>query len=728
MKKILFILLIFPFLGYSQTNKFKWLEQTNWTASGTNTYTATVPSMTFYPTSLDILVRFTNANSGASTLNINSLGAVAIQKNGAALVSGDIPANSNMILSYDGASFQILGQGAGGGGGSSWLLASGGTLTGANTIVSTGANNVTFNQSALGAGNGMVINSTSTDATANTQTAFRVNQSGANSNASQTTYSGYFSNTKTGTTNTNVAGYFEASGGTTSNIAIQVGAGKINASSSATNAGINVGSFAGTPSTLSDGDLWYNSTTGNLGVRVNSSSVILNTIASGYNSSGIPYFTNASYAQFATTTGFGFTPTSGLVIPNRINITQAALSSSWVTAQTVTPGAHTALTASTAFPNQVFSSATQSWVAVAGTIAAQKDTEFRAITHSAATSGTFTNLFNVFMEAPLVGGAATATNAWALGLSGGLRVDASNVFISNSSSDTPTANTRLDVRGISGGTNIFRSATSGNTTIFRLTDTNIVDEIGTLVGTQTTQNLYNTTATTVNFAGAATTITIGGTPTTALNVTLFGNATATATNKAISIGTGGANGSNTSIALGPVQTGTAASSILLRGTVTVDATNNNLLITGNQLQFQYTNTSAGSNNIYASPGISGLTTGALLTIRGGNGFGTGATIGGDVQIGSGNPNGGGAEGSVILQTQPLGKIGIFNTSGVVQQSVNTILVNNVTSGGTLSTIANYTDLTTYSNDAAAIRNNFFRLTEKVLQLETALRNYGWVKN
>jgi hypothetical protein len=55
-------------------------------------------------------------------------------------------------------------------------------------------------------------------------------------------------------------------------------------------------------------------------------------------------------------------------------------------------------------------------VATAGTIASQKDTEFRAITHSAATSGTFTDLYNVFMEAPLVGGAATATRRYALGL------------------------------------------------------------------------------------------------------------------------------------------------------------------------------------------------------------------------------------------------------------------------------------------------------------------------
>lgn len=75
-----------------------------------------------------------------------------------------------------------------------------------------------------------------------------------------------------------------------------------------------------------------------------------------------------------------------------------------------------------------------------------------------------------------------------------------------------------------------------------------------------------------------------------------------------------------------------------------------------------------------------------------------------------------------------GSVGFFGVAAVAQQSVNTILVNNVTSGGTLSTIANFTDLTTYANDSAAIRNNFFRLTEKVLKLETALRNYGLAKD
>lgn len=85
---------------------------------------------------------------------------------------------------------------------------------------------------------------------------------------------------------------------------------------------------------------------------------------------------------------------------------------------------------------------------------------------------------------------------------------------------------------------------------------------------------------------------------------------------------------------------------------------------------------------------------------------------------------GGTKALEIKESGGVKQIGLFGATPVGQQSVNTILVNNVTSGGTLSTIANYTDLTIYANDAAAIRNNFFRLTEKVLKLETALRNLG----
>lgn len=79
-------------------------------ASGTNTYTATVsPALPAYTANTLFVVNFPSANTGAATLNLNGLGAKAIQLNGAALTSGQIPANSTLELLYDGTNFQITG-------------------------------------------------------------------------------------------------------------------------------------------------------------------------------------------------------------------------------------------------------------------------------------------------------------------------------------------------------------------------------------------------------------------------------------------------------------------------------------------------------------------------------------------------------------------------------------------------------------------------------------------
>jgi len=75
-------------------------------ASGTNTYTASYTPTVAYTDGLKIVVRFTNANSGASTININSLGAKSIVKGvSTALASGDIAAGATLILVYDGSNF-----------------------------------------------------------------------------------------------------------------------------------------------------------------------------------------------------------------------------------------------------------------------------------------------------------------------------------------------------------------------------------------------------------------------------------------------------------------------------------------------------------------------------------------------------------------------------------------------------------------------------------------------
>ena len=79
-------------------------------ASGTNTYTATYSPTITYTDGLKLVVRFTNANTTAATININSLGAKSIVKGvSTALVSGDIPAFTTLLLAYDGTNFVIVG-------------------------------------------------------------------------------------------------------------------------------------------------------------------------------------------------------------------------------------------------------------------------------------------------------------------------------------------------------------------------------------------------------------------------------------------------------------------------------------------------------------------------------------------------------------------------------------------------------------------------------------------
>lgn len=79
-------------------------------ATGTDTYAATmVPAIAGYQNGQHFFISFTNANTGASTLNINSKGAVALKKDGAAaLVSGDIPAGHKGIVLYDAPNLILL--------------------------------------------------------------------------------------------------------------------------------------------------------------------------------------------------------------------------------------------------------------------------------------------------------------------------------------------------------------------------------------------------------------------------------------------------------------------------------------------------------------------------------------------------------------------------------------------------------------------------------------------
>jgi hypothetical protein len=91
----------------------------------------------------------------------------------------------------------------------------GGTLIDATTTLTGGANKLAIDFNTLAGTNGLDITSTSTAAASSTQRLVNIALSGANATASQDTRALYASNTHTGTSSTNYAGYFVASGGTT---------------------------------------------------------------------------------------------------------------------------------------------------------------------------------------------------------------------------------------------------------------------------------------------------------------------------------------------------------------------------------------------------------------------------------------------------------------------------------------------------------------------------------
>ena len=80
------------------------------TSGSSNTYVlAASRVVAAYAAGDTYLVKFNHANTGAATINVDSLGAKSIVKNQAtALVANDILANMIGLISYDGTNFQLL--------------------------------------------------------------------------------------------------------------------------------------------------------------------------------------------------------------------------------------------------------------------------------------------------------------------------------------------------------------------------------------------------------------------------------------------------------------------------------------------------------------------------------------------------------------------------------------------------------------------------------------------
>lgn len=76
--------------------------------AGTNTITASVSGLAAYAAGQTFRFVAAGNNTGAVTININSIGAKAVTKQGTtALVSGDIVSGSTVTITYDGTQFQL---------------------------------------------------------------------------------------------------------------------------------------------------------------------------------------------------------------------------------------------------------------------------------------------------------------------------------------------------------------------------------------------------------------------------------------------------------------------------------------------------------------------------------------------------------------------------------------------------------------------------------------------
>lgn len=187
-----------------------------------------------------------------------------------------------------------------------------------------------------------------------------------------------------------------------------------------------------------------------------------------------------------------------------------------------------------------------------------------------------------------------------------------NTFYYNLRTGAIAANRNITLPLLTGDDTFTTNAATQTLTNKTLTSPVINTQITTASATITA---FNTVATTLNMGGALTSFTLGGTPTTALSATLFGNATTTGVTKTVNIGTGGASGSTTNINLGSSTSGAVGTlainnaTVSLTGTPTTEASfgTANLLARSSAGQLTKIVASGGSSTVFLN-GAGGWTT------------------------------------------------------------------------------------------------------------------------
>lgn len=298
-------------------------------------------------------------------------------------------------------------------GGSYWSTASGGTLTGANTITGTGQtlkgvwNNLgttqtdgygwwLANTTAATSGNQQISPSIvfdgqgwKTTATAASQSVqFIIHTLPVQGTTSPTGFL-VFNSSINGSTNTQIAAL-----GETGNFTIS---GNLSAT--------------GSIITFSNGRIQYNGT-----------DVYIDNQGSGNIN-----FRPQTSSQAARIVGATLDFLIGSTTDNaRLYVVQSALSASWKPAQRVDPGAHTGQLTTVEYPNFIYETATQT--GASGTVPNQRNFWIKGITY-AGTSGTrtATDAYGLYVESHIVGSNAAITNNWAIGCIGNFKVTGTRV-------------------------------------------------------------------------------------------------------------------------------------------------------------------------------------------------------------------------------------------------------------------------------------------------------------
>lgn len=244
MKKILYILLLFPILGTAQSYLAKSVNGNNADVNGNVTISTGSGTVTSIATD-NTLTGGTITSSGTLKVDTAVIStknyALNIGKQNLGLSYGDsislsISGGNTIKFAYAVDSVSKIGDSLiviKAGLRSSYSLGSsgGGSISGLTAATATNSiNNLNYKQrwfaNTIGADTAFVLGTSSTAAASNLQTVLSVNQSGANATSTQSTYGIKISNKKTGTASTNIGIDLDVSGGGTNN-AINVTSGRV---------------------------------------------------------------------------------------------------------------------------------------------------------------------------------------------------------------------------------------------------------------------------------------------------------------------------------------------------------------------------------------------------------------------------------------------------------------------------------------------------------------------